>query len=196
LNDVPSVVERQFGLFDDRVAGDGQSIGGGTKSRTESLADRAKRWSAAVKDRAVGPLVVAQEIVDVVDGWERYKAEADGMSATQWLKIIFGKHHGMGPAYWRRRASAVVALGEASRRTIHHEVAVWVTHKLSGADLLKARAALIAGSRTNGRLPLNPASAKPIIRDMFGWERRVTKCNRCEQLEGLLRANGIDVPEE
>jgi len=163
---------------------------------TESLKVRAKRWSAAVKDRATGPLVVAREIVEVVDRWEHYQQQAEGKSAAQWLKVVFGKHHKMGPAYWRRRARAVDLLGESCRRTVHHEVAVWITHKVSGEDLAKARKALIAGCRRNGGIPLNMSAAKPIIYDLFGWVPQVTTCKRCEFLEALLKEHGIAVPEE
>lgn len=162
----------------------------------ESLEKRRKRWAAAVKDRATGPLIVAAEIVQVVDNWEHYQQQAEGMNASQWLGTVFGKHHKMGPAYWRRRARAVSLLGESCRRTVHHEVAIWITNKVSGDDLAKARTALIKGCRTNGGLPLNMSAAKPIIYDLFGWVPQVTTCKRCQFLEGLLREHGIEVPEE
>lgn len=49
-------------------------------------------------------------------------AEADGLSLNEWLTRTFGHRI----SWFQRRANAVAKLGEASRRVLDHNAAVWL----------------------------------------------------------------------
>jgi len=161
---------------------------------TVSLRQRAKRWKDALKQADTGPLIVASEVCSVVDDWERYEQEAKGLNCDAWLKKVFGG--GRGTAWFIRRRDAVKLLGEACRRTIHHEVAVWLVNKrLNKTKLEEVKAMLMRECAANGRNPLSPGMAKQRIFQLIGKPHKRTRlCMRCQMLEELLRDNGIDVP--
>ena len=77
----------------------------------EPLSERARRLKRALGDSETGPLVVANEIRDLVQSWESYRAEAEGHDSSSWLIRTFGK--GCNTGYWMRRARACDKLGAA-----------------------------------------------------------------------------------
>lgn len=164
---------------------------------SETIEQRIKRWRSIAKTGPCWALVLAKEVCEVADGWERFQAQTvdddhpNGQSPTGFLRDVFGD--GRGLAWWRRRALAVEVMGEWVRRSVDHEVAVWFVQSVPEDKRGEAARALMKGCRENGDNPLTIAQAKPLLRKIIGKNhasRRV--CVRCARLEELLRLHGID----
>lgn len=160
----------------------------------ETLADKAKRWGRALVDEATGALTIASEIVKLSEEWETFRAEAGGVDCTTWLRKEVSR--GRGLPFWHARAEAVAALGESVRRFMHHEVAVWLKNKtLSDEQLERAKFILKSEMRKNANKPLNRMQAHRALRDVLGITPAKSRvCERCQELEELLRAKGIEIP--
>lgn len=159
--------------------------------KKETLAQRGKRWGAAMRSGQQHPLIVAKEVLEAIDNWELYQAEADGLSANAWLSANVGS--GLTRVYWERRAQAVDILGEASRRTLDHEAAVWLAHTVP-TDKRQAcfEVLMFAARESSGALP-NVEQAQRRCRDILGRTRNKRKvCARCEKLREQLRAAGVE----
>ena len=175
-----------------RSASDIMGTAGGTPPKRESLASMAKRWKAATRSGACAPLVVAREVVDVIDHWDRYGAEADGMLCNDWLRIATSKAE----QFWRGRARGLDLLGESARRTVNHDVANYVGRNVPAEFVAEVRDMLISECKANNGHPLEYGPARCRIVEITGTTRPRTKvCTRCQNLEALLREHGIDVPE-
>lgn len=158
----------------------------------ESLAQRADRLRRAQRASSTGPLLVAEEVVEIDAHWERlYRAEAGGVECTTWCRKALGKSLD----YYLRRAHAVSVLGEAVRRTVDHEVAVWLVSKLSDETREKAKLALIRECKKRDGHPLTYSMAQRTLRAMKLIDpQKHRHCKRCEQLERILEEHGIEVP--
>jgi len=100
-------------------------------STTTNLDARVTEIKKKMVDHQTGPLRVAEEVVEILDDWERYREQADGLDADTWAAKTFGKRHSARDH--RRRCQAIsklLALGFL-RATIlsrfDHFVAVYVT---------------------------------------------------------------------
>ena len=147
-----------------------------------SLAERAKTWKKALRENGCGPLVMAAEVVGICRSWKDYEAEADGLSASGWLR----RELGFGLAWFEVRARAVDALGEAIRRTIHHEVAVYVLQSVPEGHRATVVEALMGARLKNGGVPLTKAKALRIIKEIVGRSERRRSCARCLELEARI----------
>lgn len=160
--------------------------------RHENLVQKASRWKRALADAATGPLIIAGEIVELCNNWDAYKEEADGLSASAWLRQVCGA--GRGQAWFYSRHRAVERLGEACRRTMHHEVAVWITNHVTDCHLDEVKLMLMRECKANGGNPLTTPQAIRRIRKITGKsEPRRRECDRCQLLEKILADHGIDV---
>jgi len=158
----------------------------------EDLGQRARRWKRALADSATGPLIIAPEIVDLAEHWEQYKAEAGGQSCTAWLQSVLTR--GQNYAYFYARHRAVERLGEASRRTMHHEVAVYVTNNVQDQYIDAVKLMLMRECKAQNGNPLTLAQAKPRIHEITGHaaqKREAKGCDRCMELEAKLKEAGI-----
>lgn len=170
------------------------SFSGHSPARTyskEPLEKRLGRWKQALKHAAVGPLVVASEVVALSEEWESYKQEAEGLSCTAWLRSKLGK--GMGLAWFKDRHRAVQVLGESCRRTIHHKMAVWVMNQVPPEKLREVKEELMRGFLENGRNPLTPRQGERRVKKIIGTKATPRVCGRCLMLEAKLKENGINV---
>jgi hypothetical protein len=168
----------------------------------ESLKDYGKRWKAAMKHAATGPLVIAQEIVRVGRQWElvqpvtgkSYREEAGGLSCTTWLQEVFGVGHGLG--FFERRQRAVERFGEAIRRTVHHDVAKWLLKRVSDKSKDKEVVEmLIREYYANNGNPLSLGQATLRVAVLLGDKAPRAKkdeCKRCKELMKILDKYGID----
>lgn len=166
----------------------------------ETLARRSARIKAAMADADVGPLVAAAEVVEIVERWDDYRAEAGGVEAGAWLERTFGT--GRTLAWWQRRHEAVQKLGEASRRTIHHDVAVWVTQSRPQPQWERIKVALMRARKENGDNALSLGRARILVEKEFGSTARPRRCGGCrakderiEALERAMREAGLTPPE-
>jgi hypothetical protein len=155
-----------------------------------SLATRAKE---AMNAGGCGPLIAARDVMAFVHRWEDYREEAGGIDASPWLRKFLNK-----PLDWfEARAEAVRVLGEATRREMHHEVAVWLlgqirTGNISGEKVDVVKAALATAFRAKNRSVLSLAQAKPIVHAAVGKpEGKPRACAECERMKRLLRQHGI-----
>ncbi len=166
-----------------------------TDTLPEPLSKRAKRWSKAAADSVTGPLIIAAEVVEVIDDWASYREEADGLSASAWLGTVFGSWR---VQFWRRRHDAMLRLGESVRRTVHHQVAPYVIANVPDDHIDAVKFLLIRACRENHGIPVSYDQAQRRIHKLLGRSKPTSapgNCGRCAQLEELLRRHGIDVPE-
>jgi hypothetical protein len=160
----------------------------------ENLDAKLGRWRRALADAATGPLLIASEVVSLASHWETVKEEAGGLDCTAFLRHHLGP--GRGLAYFAARHDAVKALGEASRRTMHHEVAVWISRTVPEQYMQQVKLALMRGAREQNGNPLTLQQAKPRVYEITGKPARKPKaCGRCAELEKLLRNNGVIIPD-
>ena len=150
-------------------------------------------WRKALQDVACGPLIVAHEVVDLADRWDAYREQAGGLDATTWLKRNLNWYL----AWFIERQRAVDKLGEAVRRWMHHEVAVYCSRNVPAEDVREVVKQLRLATKKAGENPLSLPQAKPIIYEVLGRRpgRQRRTCPRCAVLEALLREHGIEVPE-
>ena len=164
--------------------------------KLESLSTRARRWRSALTDAATGPLIVASEIVSLADHWEAYKEEAGGLSCASWLQARV-THRGQALDYFAKRHAAVKLLGEACRRTMHHEVAVYVANQVTSEYRDAVKLMLMRECKAQGG-PLTMGQATPRIGKIIGRKSRPRsqiQCKRCERLEKALAAAGVALPD-
>lgn len=143
------------------------------------LETRAKRWRKAMADADTGPLTIAKEVVDVAEHWEQWKAQADGMGATDWLKHTFGE--GKTLAFWQRRHDAVEKLGEAVRRTFNHDVAVWVAQNVPAEQHKDVVRAIMKARKDNGDNCLSVMQARRVVSTVLDYKPRQKTCAQCRE---------------
>lgn len=181
----------------------------------EGLESIGKRLRKAMGDAAVGPLIAASEIVKLSERWDAeppsqplgaagshaiqtatapsLRQQAGGSTCDRWIrdKVAPG-----GLAFFAARNRAVIKLGEFSRRTVHHEVAVWVDRNVADAQLDEVKLALMRGARAQGGNPLTPAQARRTIDKILGRvAAKKAGCARCRRLEKILAEAGVDIQE-
>lgn len=160
-------------------------------SSNESLSNKARRWKSALQDASTGPLIIAGEVTSLAERWEEHKREAGGLRCTAWLRKTFGD--GRGLSWFQDRAEAVAYLGEASRRYVHHEAAVWVKNHVPKDSLDKVKFMLRSEQKKNGGNPLTKAQAVRRVNAMLGKGALKSRhCKRCQELEAKLREHGIE----
>lgn len=163
------------------------------KPRTEDLSECAKRWATALRDGNVGPLRVAEEIVAVADAWDArgYRQQAKGLAATTWLRenVDGGKNL----AYYRVRAEAVRLLGRVVLNNVHHQVAVWLYRSVP-KEKWEWCVGVLVRARKENVAPLSLQQARLVLASVVAARGRVLQpaCERCRELEELLRSNGIE----
>jgi hypothetical protein len=170
---------------------------------SESLTVRGKRLREVMKRSNAGPYEVANEVHAINSSWDQYKDEAGGLTCSGWLKSVFGGARGA--SYWETRFDAVMILGEAIRRTIDQEVAVWLVNlKLQPGDREKARNALMVACRQNASgMPLNYSEARRVCEPLIGYAYPHRICPGCvamrveiDKLRAAMKAAGIGATEE
>lgn len=177
------------------------------------LYERSAKWRAALRDAACGPLIVAQEIIDLGAEWTDEVATALGhRTYTSWLKETLGEHED----YYRRRARAVEVIGEHARRMYHHEAAVYLAgiadderrsqlDSACRAEWARRRAAPVpfvtGAARDSAPLTLRQVQ---VVRERI-WDepkerKPAARCEACvialgeaDRLRALLRQHGIKV---
>lgn len=158
-----------------------------------NLKEWSKKFKSAMQQTHTGPLIIAEEVVNLANDWGDHQKEADGLSVSQWLTRELGNKQ-TGLAYFKRRHDAVLILGEDIRRTIHHEVAVYVMNNVP--DVLRGRVKelLIKGFVNNNHNPLTPQQAKPVIYEVIGKPLAASKeCLRCLELEAEIERLKIEI---
>lgn len=151
---------------------------------TGTLRERAKHFRKALAQVDTGPLVLAPEVVELAERWGEFEAEADGLSVNGWLRRELG--NGKTLAWFKRRAEAVEKLGEASRRVLHHEVAVYVLQSVPSALWELVVTALAKARLKNGRCALSMKQAERVIREIVGHSPQKKVCARCLELEAKV----------
>lgn len=148
------------------------------------LAAKAREFREALKHGDIGPLLLAPKVIDLTTRWSEYEEEADGLSAHAWLRRELGK--GKTLAWFKRRAEAVEKLGEAIRRTVHHEVAVRVANKVPADKQELVIQALMRARLKNGHCALSPKQADLVIAEIVGKSPNPKVCRRCIVLEARI----------
>lgn len=156
---------------------------------SESLKELTGRWRSALASGDCGPLVIAADVVRVGAEWdEKYKEEAGGASCTTWLRRELGP--GRNLAWFARRHEAVEHLGESIRRTMHHEVAVWIHDNVPKEAWTKVVMAVTIAAKKQRGVPLTPPQARrvvcPIIGKVSGTKRGCSRCSDFEVQVALL----------
>lgn len=158
------------------------------------LANTATRWKRAMENGAIGPLVIAKEVCAVVDNWDVHRSEAEDQTASAWLRAIFGA--GKYLAFWRKRSHAVEVLGEAFRRTLHHEAAVWVVGQgLSAQQLRVVKRGLLERYHAENKNPLTKQQALAVVRGVVPHVVKSRSCTVCDRLVTYMLQQGHTLPE-
>jgi hypothetical protein len=143
----------------------------------KGLADKVKEILALEKSSQVGPLRAALALVDVLDNWELYRVEADGLDGVTWASKAFGRKHAA--TYYRNRADAVEAL-VALKYTkdfvlsrFDHDVAVFLTGKTIPMDKQREVVRAVVEEQKRRQVLLNHAIATALVGKLLG--RKSTK---------------------
>lgn len=155
-----------------------------------------RKIKSAMDDAARGPLIVARDVVAIVESWDQFKSEAGGLSASQWVESV--TRPGRDAAWFKRRATAVARIGEHARRTWDHEALVWAVDAfVDDVSLRRLDKQVRAESDALGGVVLGKNSVQRIARELGLMRPRESKkvCARCSDLEKLLEANGIAAPK-
>lgn len=64
------------------------------KDTAQPLSVRVKKLSRALKESACGPLIVARDVVRIIDNWDLHRKESGGVTPSQWSRKNFGKGFG------------------------------------------------------------------------------------------------------
>jgi hypothetical protein len=159
-----------------------------------NLHELATRLKNAVTTGATAPLVVAGDVARLAENWEDYRLEAGKVECTTWLQAICGG--GRNLDWWLKRHEAVEKLGEASRRVVDHQVAVWITRLKAAPDLQRVMFVLRREQKKNHGIPLTKEMAVRALRAEELIERaKHETCGRCRILERVIRELGGEVPE-
>lgn len=142
----------------------GVDLRAATRINKETLSERALRLRKALVDSATGPLIVAKEIVDIADNWLFYSKEVDGAALNTWLQSTFGHRI----AWFTRRYDAVMKLGEASRRVLDHNAAVWLADAITDAEVKQVMPAVCRERKAQHDIPLDERRTRDVVVEMFG----------------------------
>jgi len=159
-----------------------------------NLQELATRLKNAVTTGATAPLVVAGDVARLAENWAAYREEAGGVACTTWIQGVCGG--GRNLAWWMSRHEAVEKLGESTRRTTDHHVAVWLANKIPETEHDRVALIMRREQKQNHGVPISMPMAKRVLRAeglIDGSQSK--KCRRCEQLEQLLEDHDIAVPE-
>lgn len=165
-----------------------------------SLDQKLAEWRKALNDSACGPNVIAADVVAVADNWSLYKADAGGLTANQFCRKFLEMH----VSFFTRRANAMERFGYEARRSIHHEVAVWVcalVHDELTFERIK-KALYEEKVKRGGNVP-SMAKCIPIVNKILmripshivdeNELQRLRK--RVDQLEKFIARNGLRIPK-
>jgi hypothetical protein len=143
-------------------------------------------WRKQLKDGALGPLLIAQDVVAASEDWD--PKEHDGLTYSGALRRALGEGRDMG--FFRSRSQAVKMLG--GMRVAHmldHQAAVWLTRKAQDSKLsLAIREAADAYNR-NHRCPLTKKQVITATRSVFGVrvKTRVHEgCALCDSKDKMI----------
>jgi len=166
----------------------------------KSLAERVVRWNQIMRQEATGPLLIAPEVVEVIDSWDSLSAQAGGVSVGAWLKGVFG-HSGRNTKYWRDRFDAVASLDvrndRSVARTMHHLAAVWLAGMPADGSRKKVLQEVYVLCRSQKHEPVTLHQVKRVYYEIVGKPARAPKkeCGECARLRALLKKHGISVEE-
>ncbi len=156
------------------------------------LTKLASRITQSMTDHSRGPLIIAQEVTDIVSDWAALRSEAEGKSASQWLESVAGR--GKNAAWFQRRSDAVVRVGEHARRIWDHQAIVWAVDAFADEiSLRRLDRQVMAETREAGNIPLPLQSVRRIARELGLMRPNGTKrvCGECERLRAILVKNGL-----
>jgi hypothetical protein len=145
-----------------------------------SLSDYAKRFRDAMSNADTGPLIIASEVVELSEKWDDYRAEAGNLKFTAWLTREMGSQ-GRGLGFFKKRHEAVIGLGEHIRRSLNHEVAVYIWNSVPEDKKLNVVDALTQAYARNSKCPLTYGQAAPIINGIVGKAKQHKVCHDCVQ---------------
>jgi len=158
---------------------------------TLSLNARAHLLREKMQDTMRGPLLIAEDVLQIANNWDSYKSEVGDIRFSEWCRSTFGP--GKGLAWFEKRRQAVEFLepkgqGEC-RRTMHHETAVWLAQTLRGlpeCDVKKAKDEYLKAYNDQNKVPLEPGQAARLINRVLGRSMRAKRCSECARLRARV----------
>lgn len=170
-----------------------------------SLKDVAEKIRRHMKDSHVGPLHVADLLVDLESRWADYADQAGGLTATEWASDALGSQGALAAA--RRRHQALGKLEQLGysrgylKARLHHEMVVWLAGpSISDADRQEAVKQVCDETSARGGLPLSPAIARSVVSckrrsaARTGSRKIIVLLKHVELLESTLRSAGLKIP--
>lgn len=152
------------------------------------LKTKARSIREQLRDSASGPLFVAVEVVALSESWDKYAAEAGGLTCTQWLRAEIHPDQGIG--WYKARARAYEAFGKAVASRLHHEAAVWAVNNVPDTYIEKLKFAICTLYRDNGSMYVTVGQVRKIGRAIMGLReslKPITRaCATCEELEARI----------
>ena len=126
---------------------------------------KVSKWKEALKDAAVGPLIVAPEVVEMAADWD--PKENDDWSFSKTLEWALGD--GKNFRFFQLRNAAVAAMGGMrDARMFDHQAAVWITGKAQNGKLTEALRVCGAAYNCNHKVPLTTSQVKRACRELLG----------------------------
>jgi len=148
------------------------------------LKARMTKWKEALKDAAVGPLIVAPEIVEASLEWDPKKN--DGRSFSGALEDALGA--GKNLRFFKLRALAVKAIGGMrDARMFEHHAAVWLIGKASDGALTAAVKECAIAYNQNHSVPLMAGQVRRVCADLLGVRPRTRISDSAALLAEIAR---------
>jgi hypothetical protein len=171
----------------------------------ETLAQLAKRYKKAILQKDTSLLRLAWELRSIVNRWEtHYKEEAQGLSADSWLKQNLDRRL----SYWKRRWSAVAAMGTDILQFMGDQSAVHLMRMVPDPEIRQRFVEIHSlYKKQNGGLPMPYWRTYALVKEWLGQPSRPQlielppPCKSCialreriKLLEAALVLNGVKIP--
>jgi len=155
-----------------------------------------RRLADIQRSSALGPLIVAQEVVNkLAPEWDStWKARSNGMLLTTALKHYLGKYL----RFYTERDEAVRVLGEDVRRWMAHDLAVRIAKSVPAEHHKEIKQKLLGNTKGYERfraqrargIPVSQDQAEDIIREVVDKppRRKNGECPTCAVLQEQVEA--------
>lgn len=154
---------------------------------------KAMKW---LNDGAIGPMLAANIVVEIVKHWPKYRDLTQYKDARKWVFATFGHKYG----WFRRRAEAYAGLTPEVAVMLTHDAASFVYRRYSDTELLPhtIRAIIACKNETIGQYHGSPPIDKPkIVSVLKGYKelapylkgkapKRTIECAECKKKDAKI----------
>lgn len=156
------------------------------------------KWRLALKDSAVGPLLIAEDVMKHEAAW--IPKENGGRSYSGALEDVLGD--GKGRRFFNIRALAAKALAPfRAARMFEHTAAVWLTAKATNGALEEAVKRCAIAFNHNHQCPLTTPQVFRVTKEVLGYRPKqriasyIDKDLEIERLKQMLADREHEIEE-